>query len=70
MPGRNGGAASQLQPMATCRNLGSTLLGLSVFQKRMGIQQLLDIIQDNSVGQIYLWAECWFVPYLLGGDIH
>lgn len=69
-PRRNGGAASQLQPTATCKNLGCMLLDPSVFQKKLEIQELLDIIENNSVGQLYLWAECWFVPYFLEGDTH
>lgn len=37
VPGRNGTAATQLQPVATCRNLGSTLLDFSIFQKELEI---------------------------------
>lgn len=55
VPTSNGGAANQLQPVVMCRNpLDLTLLDLSIFQKKLEIQQLILITENNCVVQISL----------------
>lgn len=46
---RNGVASMKLQPIATHRSLGSTLLDLSILQLKLEIQQLIHIMGNKSV---------------------
>lgn len=78
MPRRNGAAGSHLQPPVTCRSLGSIVPDLSICQKKLEIQLLIHIMENNSVWVRYLWAEfshellvCVLLePYFLEGDIY
>lgn len=57
VPTSNGGEANQLQPNAMCRNPGSTLLDLIfIFQKKLEIQQLIRITENNCVAHVSLEA--------------
>lgn len=69
MTRKNGATATRLQPIATCRHLGSTLLDLSIVQRKLESQRLIRSIEDNSVWVQYIFGlnaamSCWLVSFL------